>query len=234
MRVREGAPSTEDGRPGTSGRTSEAFSWRRFWADTRRLFASGFAVVFLIVLLAGTFYRGVLTFLPDLLERLAALEPVAVGALVLEPGRYVYVGLLLVGVLGQYVGGRLTDRLPIERALAVALAALSAVAASFFPLAQTGLAGLLLVSAALGLLLFGLQPLYQAAVADYTPPGARGLSYGYNYLGVFGVGALGAALAGALLEAFGAPVTFSALGALTALAALAAWALARRREAATA
>ena len=159
------------------------------------------------------FYRGVLTFLPDLLERLGALEPVAVGALVLEPGRYVYVGLLLVGVLGQYVGGRLTDRLPIERALAVALAALSAVAAGFFPLAQTGLAGLLLVSAALGLLLFGLQPLYQAAVADYTPPGAAGSLLRLQLPRRLRASARwGLALAGALLDAFGAQVTVLGAG----------------------
>ena len=231
LRVHENEPASDHATSDAAPGAPEAFSWRRFWADTKQLFASGFAVVFLIVLLAGMFYRGVLTFLPDLLERLAALEPIALGgALTLEPGRYVYVGLLLVGVLGQYVGGRLTDRLPIERGLAVALAVLSALAFLFLPLAGLGLAALLLVSAALGFLLFGLQPLYQAAVADYTPPGARGLSYGYNYLGVFGVGALGAALAGALLEGFGAQVMFSALGSLTVLAALAAAALARRRR----
>ena len=228
LQVREAPPDTaaaEGAEP-----TAEAFSWGRFWADTKTLFASGFSVVFLIVLLAGMFYRGVLTFLPDLLERIAALEPITLsGALTLEPGRYVYVGLLLVGVLGQYVGGRLTDRLPIEHGLAVALTALSLIAFFFLPLAQLGLASLLAISAALGFLLFGLQPLYQAAVADYTPPGARGLSYGYNYLGVFGVGALGAALAGTLLDAFGPQTMFSVLGLLTFTAALAAIVLARRR-----
>ena len=208
----------------------EPFSWRQFWADTKTLFASGFSVVFLIVLLAGMFYRGVLTFLPDLLERIATLEPVTLsGTLTLEPGRYVYVGLLLVGVLGQYAGGRLSDRLPIEHSLAVALTALSLIAFFFLPTAGLGLMPLLAISSALGFLLFGLQPLYQAAVADYTPPGARGLSYGYNYLGVFGVGALGAALAGTVLDAFGPQTMFSVLSLLTLLAALAAAVLARRR-----
>ena len=235
LQVREeppgGAPSEgAEPTPRGEGGLSEAFSWRQFWTDTKTLFASGFAVVFLIVLLAGMFYRGVLTFLPDLLERIATLEPITLsGALTLEPGRYVYVGLLLVGVLGQYVGGRLTDRLPIEHGLAVALTALSLVAFFFLPIAGLGLASLLVISAALGFLLFGLQPLYQAAVADYTPPGARGLSYGYNYLGVFGVGALGAALAGTLLDAFGPQTMFSVLGLLTVAAALAAVVLARRR-----
>lgn len=210
--------------------SSAAFSWHQFWADSRQLFASGFAVVFLIVMLAGMFYRGVLTFLPDLLEGLTTLEAVALGnGLTLEPGRYVYVGLLLVGVFGQYVGGRLTDRWAVERSLAGALAILSAIALLFVPLARLGLTAFLLISAALGFMLFCLQPLYQAAVADYTPPGVRGLSYGYSYLGVFGVGALGAALAGVLLDAFNAQVMFAALAALAALATLAAAALAHRR-----
>ena len=228
LRVREqtaSEPISEE-----AGPASDAFSWRQFWADTKTLFASGFSVVFLIVLLAGMFYRGVLTFLPDLLERIATLEPVTLsGTLTLEPGRYVYVGLLLVGVLGQYAGGRLSDRLPIEHSLAVALTALSLIAFFFLPAAGLGLMPLLAISSALGFLLFGLQPLYQAAVADYTPPGARGLSYGYNYLGVFGVGALGAALAGTVLDAFGPQTMFSVLSLLTLLAALAAAVLARRR-----
>jgi MFS family permease len=54
--------------------------------------------------------------------------------------------------------------------------------------------------------MFVVQPLYQAAVAEYTPAAARGISYGYTYLAVFGVGALGAGLAGAILT-YGSPTT---------------------------
>lgn len=206
-----------------------AFSWSRFWKDTRYLFASAFLVVFAIVMCSGLFYRGVLTFLPDLLERFTALAPVALGEFTLEPGRYVYVGLLLVGVGGQYVGGRLTDRFPVERGIAGAFVALTVIALLYLPLAQWGLAPLLGISAALGFFLFLVQPLYQAAVAEYTPAGARGLSYGYGYLGVFGVGALGAALAGGILDAFNAQVLFVVLAGLALLAAGLAFALSRRR-----
>lgn len=195
-----------------------AFSWGLFWRDSRHLFASAFALVFIIVMFEGLYYRGILTFLPELLGQLPSLDTVALGALTLEPGRYVYVGLLLVGVGGQYVGGRLTDVVRLEHGIAGAFGGLALIALAFLPLAQQGLGSLLAVCAVLGFVLFGLQPLYQAAIAEYTPPGVRGLSYGYNYLGVFGVGALGAALAGGVLSAFNAQTLFGVLALLAAVA----------------
>ena len=44
-----------------------------------------------------------------------------------------------------------------------------------------------------------MPPLLQAIVADYSRSDVRGLSYGYMFVGVFGVGALGAAFSGAVL-----------------------------------
>ncbi|PSQ86976.1 MAG: MFS transporter, partial [Bacteroidetes bacterium QS_3_64_15] len=71
------------------------------WTRTRHLFASSFAVVFALVALSGLYYRGVLTFLPDLLTPLVTVDlPIDVSA-----GRYVYAALLAVGIGGQYVGG---------------------------------------------------------------------------------------------------------------------------------
>jgi MFS family permease len=215
--------------PAAAERAGDApFSWRQFGRDSRLLFASAFGIIFLTIMLQGMYYRGMLTFLPDLLGRLAALEPVQVGALTLQPSRFVYVGLLLVGVAGQYTGGRLTDRVRLEPAIAATFAALAVIAAVFLPLARQGLVPLLGISAVLGFVLFGVQPLYQAAIAKHSPADARGLSYGYNYLGVFGVGALGAALAGGVLTRFGPPVLFGVLAALVVIAAAVMLLLARR------
>jgi MFS family permease len=72
----------------------------------------------------------------------------------------------------------------------------------------------------LGFSLFVIQPLYQASVAEYSPPEARGLSYGYTYLAVFGVGALGASLAGGLLQYAGPSLLFGVLAGIAALGAL--------------
>ncbi len=180
---------------------------RIFWQRTATLFTVGFAVVFAAAALSGLYYRGVLTFLPDLLTPLVTIDlPIDV-----EAGRYVYAGLLMVGIGGQYVGGRLTEWGRPERGLAGAFGGLAVVALLFLPVSEMGTAGLLGASVVLGFVLFVIQPLYQATVAEYSPADARGLSYGYTYLAVFGVGALGAVLAGTLLQYAGPVLLFGVL-----------------------
>ena len=110
---------------------------------------------------------------------------------------------MTVGIAGQYAGGLLSDRLAPERGLAVLLACLVAVALLFVP-AAASLPSLVAASAALGLALFAMQPLSQATVAAHTPSKLRGLAFGYTYLAVFGVGALGASVVGGAL-AVGSP-----------------------------
>ena len=189
---------------------------RDLWARSRVVFAPAFVLVFAAAALSGLYYRGVLTFLPDLLTPLVTVDlPIDV-----DTGRYVYAGLLTVGIGGQYVGGRLTEWGRTDVGLAGAFAALAVVAILFLPVAGLGTAGLLGASAVLGFALFVIQPLYQATVAEYSPAEARGLSYGYTYLAVFGVGALGASLAGVLLQYAGPPLLFGGLAGIAALGAL--------------
>jgi len=192
--------------------TTEVDSLGEFLAASRGLFTAGFLAVFALVLFNGLFYRGMLTFLPEMLaDFLAPLVGAAGDAAV--PGthlagdftlsRYLFVGLLSVGIAGQYVGGRLTDAIAPERGLVGALSLLIAIALLFVP-ATASVATLLAVSAVLGFVLFGMQPLTQATIAKYSPAEHRGLSFGYTYLAIFGVGALGASVVGAVLT-FGTP-----------------------------
>lgn len=222
-----------DARAAVDRERSESTSTERgglqaLWRRSTSLFTAGFVIVFGVAALSGLYYRGVLTFLPDLLTPFVTVGlPIDVSA-----GRYVYAGLLTVGIAGQYVGGRLTDRFPTERGLAVTFAGLAAVALVFLPIAGTGTTGLLFISAVLGFSLFVIQPLYQATVAEYSPPDARGLSYGYTYLAVFGIGALGATLAGTLLQYTDPGVLFTTLAGIAGLGAiLSAWLAWRRLEA---
>ncbi|MFB6142029.1 MAG: MFS transporter [Halorientalis sp.] len=196
---RAAVTETEGTSAGEGRARSGVASLGEFLGSARTLFAGAFAVVFAVTLCSGLFYRGVLTFLPELLRGVPALGPVELGGRTFPPGDYLYVGLLMVGVAGQYLAGVLTDRGRPERGLVVGFGGLAVVAVLFLPAAAAGLGPLLAVSALLGFLLFFLQPFYQASVAEYTPPGSRGLSYGFTYLGVFGVGALGAVVAGAML-----------------------------------
>jgi MFS family permease len=199
---------------GESRASSNIDSLGGFLADAKLLFASAFAVVFAVTFFSGLYYRGVLTFLPELLGDLPALPTAELAGRTFRAGDYVYVGLLMVGVLGQYAAGKLTDRYRPELGILGGFGALAVVAILFLPAAAVGLPALLVVCTLLGFLLFSVQPFYQASVAEYTPAGKRGLSYGFTYLGVFGVGALGAVLAGTLLTYFAAEQLFLVLAGL--------------------
>jgi MFS family permease len=200
-----------------------------FVAESRALFTAGFALVFVIVSLDGLYYRGVLTFLPGLLGDFltAAVGDVRPGIFApdsplaeeFDLAGYLYAGLLTVGIGGQYVGGRLTERIEPDRGLILVLSALAAIAVAFVPAARLGLGGLLAASVALGFTLFSIQPLTQATIAKYSVPDSRGLSFGYTYLAIFGVGALGAAVSGTVLTYTSASVMFLVLAGFAAVAA---------------
>ena len=233
----EAAAVTADG--GTDQPESvddEPMSLSTFLADSRALFTVGFTLAMAIVMMNGLFYRGMLTFLPDVLDQF--LPPITDYVQLFDPGSpiaeefslssYVYVALLTIGIGGQYVGGKVSDRIPSTTGLAVVFGSLVVVTVAFVPAASGGVVTLLLVSGLLGFLLFALQPLYQATIADHSPPGDRGLSYGYTYLVSFGIGAAGAAVAGFLLSVVTTDGTFLALAAFPALGSLLAITLSRR------
>jgi MFS family permease len=213
-------------------------SLAEFLGQSRALFTAGFALVFVVVSLNGLYYRGALTFLPDLLGefltaavgeiRLGFIAPDSPIAGEFDAAGYLYAGLLTVGIGGQYLGGRLTDRIEPDRGLIAVGTALTAIAVLFVPAARVGLWGLLAVSVALGFTLFALQPLTQATIAKYSVPESRGLSFGYTYLATFGVGALGAAVTGAVLTYASVSAMFVLLAVFSGVAAaLAFWLVVR-------
>ena len=223
----EGEPgSEEDEREGEEDdladgdRTESVASIADFLTTSRTLFASAFVFVFAILIISGLYYRGVTTFLQQILSELPFLSTVTLGQVDLEPSRFVYAGLLMIGMAGQYVGGKLTDRIPTEWGLAGGFGALALVGLLFVPASNAGIVPLLVVSALLGFFMFTVQPLYQATVAEYSPPETRGLTYGYTYLGVFGVGAIGAFIAGAALTYYSQSGLFIIFAGLATLASL--------------
>jgi MFS family permease len=184
-----------------------------FLGNSRRLLAGAFAVVFALVAFEGLFYRGVLTYLPEILQDTDALAGVEFGAALtgIAPGDYLFVGLLVVGIVGQYAGGKLTERVAVERGLVAIFAVLAALALAFVPVAALGLAPLVALCGLLGFFLFAIQPFYQVAVAVYTPAETRGLSYGYTFLAEFGVGAASVAIGGVLLGSYSLGLFFGVL-----------------------
>lgn len=232
----ETAAVSVDGGAEQDANDAEKMSVSKFVTDSRALFTAGFALAMVIVMMNGLFYRGMLTFLPDVLDQF--LPPITDYVQLFDPdspiaeeftlSSYLYVALLTIGIGGQYVGGKVSDRIPATTGLAVVFGALVLVTISFVPAARGGVGTLLVVSGLLGFFLFALQPLYQATIADHSPPGDRGLSYGYTYLTSFGIGAAGAAIAGFLLSVVTTDGTFLALAVFPALGSLFALVLSRR------
>lgn len=210
-----GATARTDG----TTQTASLRSLRSVVAESKLLFAGGFALVFLVGNLYGLYYRGVLTFLPEVLAGLPLFDPVAVGGRSIAPSRYVYSGLLVFGAAGQYVGGKLVDRVPAERALVGSFVALAVVALAFVPASAAGLVPLLVVGSVLGFLVFVEAPINQEVVSRHVPPDARGISFGYVYLAILGVGAAGAAGAGVVLTRASPAVLFGGLAAVAVVAA---------------
>lgn len=218
---------TDGGTDDTPGSGLSSFS--EVVADTRRLFAGAFLLVFALVICSGLFYRGFLTFLPVIIDGLPGFDPVPVGGFELAPARYAYVGLLGVGMAGQYVGGKLTDRIRAARGIAIAFGVMAILSVTFVPVSNAGPLAFVVVGTAMGFSLFLVQPMYQALVATITPAGTRGLSYGVTYLGVFGVGAVGGTIAGAVLEYATPFALFLVLAGIAAVAALIGLTLALRK-----
>ncbi len=201
---------------------------RRFAADSKLLFAGGFLFVFFIGNLYGLYYRGAFTFLPDILAGLPLFDPVTVVGRSVEPSQYVYSGLLILGGVGQYAGGKLVDRYRAEHVLVANFAVLVVVALAFVPAAEAGLWPLLLVSGMLGFFVFLEAPVNQEVISLYVPADLRGLSFGWTYIAVFGVGALGSAVAGVVLTRWSSSVLFALLAAFAVLAGLVGVYLSRR------
>jgi len=79
---------------------------------------------------------------------------------------------------------------------------------------------LVLVSLALGFFVYATAPIYQVVIAEHVPSESHGLSYGFTYLAMFGIGALGATIAGTLLTYATTTILFVALAMLAATGCL--------------
>ncbi|MDR9411251.1 MAG: MFS transporter [Haloquadratum sp.] len=223
--------SFDESTDATDGSTEAAESYGvAFIRDTRRLFTVGFSIALVVVMLYGTYYRGLLTFLPEVIGTLPGLAAIEIAGRRTPPAQYIYTGLLVVGIAGQYVGGRVTERVDPTLALAGALTALGVLALLFLPVAALGTLPFLLLCGLLGFFLYASAPIYQVTIADHAQEDVHGLSYGFTYFGMFGVGAGGAALAGAVLTYANATVLLQTLAALAVVAVVLALTL-RRRDA---
>ena len=156
-----------------------------------------FAAIIGMYVFAGIYYRGTLTFLPQFIDTIGDLPSLSLAGSSVGAGQWLYSVILLMGSVGQIVGGQLGERFEIERVLLGVFAATSVALVALGLLSGTAViaAGL-----AFGALLFTLAPLQSALVAKHTPDAGQGIGFGIVFTVNFGIGALGASLAGWILS----------------------------------
>ncbi len=155
-------------------------------------------LVYVAFILSGTVYRGAITFLPKHLEDFVNADFGSV---------FVTVALLM-GAVGQLVGGALSQRIRLER-LAPVLGVL-AIPALILTGVTSG-AALVVLASAFIFFYFAAQPVYTGLIADYAPVGAVGRSYGVSFFAGFGIGGTGGVIAGVFVDRWDTGAAFLGL-----------------------
>jgi MFS family permease len=176
-------------------------------AASRAVGGGALAVVMFLAAAEGFVFQGFVTFLPAFLAEVGGAGPAAAAR-----GGVLAAVVLVLGVPGQIIGGRLAETDPRRLALRYAglyggavLAGLSVRAAGPTPLG-VALAGLF------SLLIFLGQPITNQLVASSTRAGRRGAAYGTYFSLSFGVGALAGAAGGVVADRSGLAAVFGFLG----------------------
>jgi MFS family permease len=173
------------------------------------------AVVMFLAVAEGFVFQGFVTFLPAFLAEVGGA-----GRTAAAKGGVLAAAVLLLGVPGQLLGGRLAGTDP--RRLAVRYACLYAgavlaglsVRAAGPTVLGVALAGLF------SLLIFLGQPITNQLVARSTRAGRRGAAYGTYFSLSFGVGALAGSAGGIVADRSGLAAVFGFLGLIAVVNAL--------------
>ncbi len=182
---------------------------------------NGFFVLTVSGVLTGLAYAALVNFLPRY------LEGIDLGFTATNPRsmkNYLAGGVLLVGVAGQYLAGKIGRVDKLERQLAVVLfATLPLLIAMGF---AEGVQRIWAVGA-VSFVLFMQQPLYNSLIAQYVPLRRRSLGYGFSNTVSFGIGGLGATYAGLFTDD---RIIYGSLGGFVFLAGVVALWLAMRKH----
>ena len=165
------------------------------------------AVVMFLAVAEGFVFQGFVTFLPAFLAEVGG-----VGQAAAAKGGVLAGAVLLLGVPGQLLGGRLAGTDP--RRLAVRYACLyggAVLAGLSVRVAGPTVPGVVLAGL-FSLLIFLGQPITNQLVARSTRAGRRGVAYGTYFSLSFGVGALAGTAGGIVADRSGLAAVFGFLG----------------------
>ncbi len=167
---------------------------------------------FFLLTLAGTLngfvYAALMNFLPRYLE-----------------GRNLLAGaVLLVGILGQFTAGKVARHGALERQLATIMFTMVPL---LLAMAFAEGAARFVAAGAVMFVQFMHQPVYNSLLATYVPRHRRSLGFGFSNTVAFGIGGLGAWVAG---QTYNDHIIYSGLAGVVMLSALVVVGLARLRR----
>jgi MFS family permease len=185
------------------------------YAKSRNSISKAFIVLLLAMLLGGVAYRGATVVMPTYLE----LKNTGIFQwFVASFGSGISKNLMatattslifLVGMLGQFTGGRVAERFdPRYGYLAFHILTLPAV----FLMAVTSDIPLVLLSVVYFFFLLGMQPIENTLVAQFTPKGYHHSAYGTKFILTFGVGSVAVKMVESIETAYGIERVFPVLG----------------------
>ncbi len=177
--------------------------------------SNGFMILLVAMMLGGIAYRGASVILPayfelrnaDLFQWLSQTLPAGLSANLVAT--VITSVIFLVGMFGQYMGGRVAERFPLPYSYLV------------FHLITIGPAFLMARAADLPLIflalvyfffLLGMQPIENTLVSRLTPARWRHAAFGMKFVLTFGVGALAVKGVGAIERSAGIQWVCPALG----------------------
>ena len=181
----------------------------------------GFFILLACMMLGGVVYRGATVTLPALFELNLPATVTAVNkrfqgtAISANVVATVTIGILyLVGMYGQYVGGKCGERFDLRFAY-LGFHLLTVPCA--FLLGKATNAPLILLAGLHSFFLLGMQPLENTLVARLTPVWMRSSAYGMKFILTFGVGALSVKMIKIIEQNLGIAAVFPALGTVSIL-----------------
>ena len=159
-----------------------------------------FAVLITLAAIQGMVYSGVITFFKDesFLDAPIFADLFGQDSDLKSQRSFLMAAIMLFGCVGQFVAGKLGNPKRLEQQLTV----ITFMNAPFLIGMAMLTAEWAIASAAIfALVHFMFQPIYNSLVAKYTPREHRSVCYGLNFVMGFGVGSLGAVLAGWIKDA---------------------------------
>ena len=163
-------------------------------------------VVYLANVIQGFVYRGSVTFIPTHIEEQITGSLFGIDGAGLA-GALATIALLG-GALGWYLGGHLAERFPRYPLVMTTWVATTPL------LALTAITGgplLIAIIFAFVVMNFAMAPALVTLVADFSPPGRMGASYGVMFFLAFGLGSFAATLAGFTADRWGTDAVFTVL-----------------------